>query len=96
MRSTLEACQTFQGDPLGYPASEWTLTVLPPKERSNHHVSSAGNPQSDAKQFDRAAPLRARVDPDRALGLNQSFHYPDAHHHCAFFVQTVEPETHSA
>ncbi len=27
---------------------------------------------------------------------DRSYHYPDVHHHCAFFAQTVEPVTHSA
>ena len=31
-----------------------------------------------------------------SITTDQSFHYPDQHHHCAFFIQTTAPVTHSA
>ena len=30
------------------------------------------------------------------ITADQTFHYPDEHHHCAFFIQTTAPVTHSA
>jgi hypothetical protein len=41
----------------------WVCALLPP-------VSWGGPPQRDAKQFDRAAPLRAGTDAGRPFGLN--------------------------